>query len=274
MTGGHGCGSWKRSKKTFGFYKRARTTNTHKWYTKTSTRTEPKKRRGVAKSWSGALQLGKNVYLSGGKYSGVWFEYMGTGHSSGNDSYKVHGLDGTDQTRQMLEYFGVPYNKVWTEQTGVYGIKVPGSALLDVGWPWSSNLGYPTVWDVSYWIWSEDDPVKKKVDYATWQAWITYIDIGSELTVNQKSNFMANIMNDFAQNKCDGSIIYDVLGRVDRADLWEMLLDIKEFYAQRGWALSLAEKQVIGEQWNLLWMMILDDDRVFNTLWFDFHGYL
>lgn len=138
------------------------------------------------------MQRGNNVYLSGGPFSGIWFEYMGTGSGTGNDSYKVHWPDhldaGTNETRKMLEYFGVPYNDVWTEGTGIYGIKVPGGVLLDKNWPWSSKLGYPTQYDTVFWVWEEGGE-RRIASEAEYNAWIQYIDVQQWLTDQEKRDF-------------------------------------------------------------------------------------
>ena len=65
---GEGCGKWKKAKTSKGFFKRMTfTTQEGKtiWYTRVSTRTQPERRRGIARSWKGALQKGYNVYISG-----------------------------------------------------------------------------------------------------------------------------------------------------------------------------------------------------------------
>lgn len=268
MSGSHGCGTWKKSQTSKGYIKRT-TTDTGKWYTQTSTRTEPGKRRATTKTWGGALQLGKNVYISGGP----WFEYMGTGSGTGDDSFKVHGMN-MSQTKTWFSEKGVPYNKIWWQGSDDLGIKVPGGSLWDMGWPWSKKIGYPTTWEVHYWIWSEDDPTKKKVTYTEFQNWITYIDIHGQLSTDELKIFMSASMNEYVAMQGGNSALRRGIDYSGRTDLVGMLADIGAFYSQRGWSLTIAEKQIIQEQWGLLWTMILDDDNVFNKIWFISHGYI
>jgi len=282
MSGSHGCGAWKQSKKTKGWIKYVDLGNDkygNKIFTAvTSTRTQPTHRRGVSKTWSGALQKGRNVYLSGGPWGGCWFEYMGTGSGTGDDSYKIHFpshlYDGTGGAHDMLDYFGVPYNKVWSEGENKVGIKVPGGALLDKHWPWSGKLGYPTQWTTHYYIWTEEDPTKREVSYGVWQDWIVYIDVHGQLSAGEVEGFMSSTMNQYKAMHGGNSALRRGIEYSSRSDIAGLLADIELFYEQRGWALTISEKQYVAVLWGNMWTMILDDDEVFNRIWFRFYGYL
>lgn len=269
MSGSHGCGTWKTSKKTKGYYKPLYNQDTGKYYTVTSTKKQPTHRRGTKKTWSGALQLGKNVYISGGP----WFEYKGTGSGTGDDNFRVHGMN-KSQTRAWLEEKGIPYNKLYWEGNDKLNVKVPGGTLWDKGWPWSSKIGYPTKWDVRYYIWTEDDPTQKEVSYGEYMNWVTYIDVHSQLDAEEVEDFMAQATAQYKQMHGGSSALRRGVEYSSRSDLAGWLSDIELFYSQRSWNLTTYEKMIVGDMWGELWTQILGDDEVFNRVWFRLHGYV